>query len=535
MLFSESPLRSDLRFVDIESLPPRCLRVLSLISGKAMTRHHHHPGFLLPLAVLAGSITWAQNLNAMLQDSPGARQQSSVTAGPSSRENVAAPGKLVFVQQPTAASAGAIVSPPVTIQLKDNKGANLPQAGVAIVMTLSSGTGALNGTTTRATDATGLAAFGDLSVTLIGAKKLTASNADFQAATSGNFNITLGPASRLVIQTQPPPGATAGVSFTPRPVLWVVDAGGNLLTTDNTTAVTASRLAGTGTLQGTLTANAVKGVVTFANLSHDVATTISLLFTSGTLIPDTSSGTLIVPAAAAQLSFLQEPTSATGGAVITPPLTVTLKDAFGNAVTTSGTPVTLSLTSGTGTLGGTLTRNTVAGISTFNDLHIDLAGSKTLTAASGMMTAARSTPFTIASRTAKAVAFIQQPTNTLSAGPITPPITVQIRDSLGNNVPASGLIVTLAISVGSGTLSGTNTQQTDTLGKAIFSGLSINLAGNKTLSASVPGLATATSATFTITPGAGAALHFVQQPTNAAAGAPHHPRSNNSALGCPGE
>ena len=483
-------------------------------------RHHHHPIILLAGVILGASLCSAQNLTATQQDSPRNRQDSSAStaAGPASPAMIAALGKLAFVQQPTATAAGALVSPPVTIQLKDSKGANVAQSGVSILMTLSSGTGTLNGTTTQLTDASGLATFGDLSLTLIGAKKLTASNADYQPVTSGNFNITLGPPANLVIQTQPPASATAGVPFNPRPVLWVVDAGGNLVTTDNSTAVTASRLFGAGTLQGTLTATAVKGVVTFANLSHTIATTITILFTSGTLTPDTSTAVLIIPAAAAQLAFLQQPAPTFAGAIITPPVTVALMDAFGNGVTTSGTPVALAMTSGTGTLGGTLTRNTVGGVSTFNDLDIDLAGSKTLTATSGTLTSARSVPFTITSRGAQTVAFIQQPTNTVATALITPPITLQIRDSLGNSIAAAGLPVTLAISAGTGTLSGTTTQQTDTSGRATFSGLSINLAGIKTLSASAPGLTTATSTTFTISPGTGTALRFVQQPANASAG-----------------
>ncbi|HMK39620.1 MAG TPA: hypothetical protein VK569_09780, partial [Bacteroidota bacterium] len=410
------------------------------------------------------------------------RQGSSAprTAAPAQATGIAAPGKLAFVQQPASAAAGVPVSPPVTIQLKDSKGNNLAQSGVPILMTLSSGTGTLNGTTTRTTDSTGLAIFADLSVTLIGPKKLTASSANVTPVTSGNFNITLGPPASIVIRTQPPSGATAGVPFNPPPVIQLLDAGGNLVTTDNSTAVTASRLAGAGTLQGTLTATAVNGVVTFANLSHNFAATITILFSSGALSPDTSAAVLIVPAAAAQLTFLQQPTSTQAGAVITPPVAVALLDAFGNGVTNSGTPVTVTMTTGTGTLGGTLTRSTVGGVSTFNDLQIDLAGSKILTATSGSLTAITSLPFTIASRAAKTVAFIQQPTNTVAGAPITPPITLQVRDSLGNNIAVAALPVTLAISAGTGTLSGTTTQLTDTTGRATFSGLSINLAGIKT-------------------------------------------------------
>ena len=46
------------------------------------------------------------------------------------------------------------------------------------------------------------------------------------------------------------------------------------------TVVTATRNAGSGTLQGTTTATAVNGIVTFSTLNHTVATTITINFTA---------------------------------------------------------------------------------------------------------------------------------------------------------------------------------------------------------------------------------------------------------------
>ena len=437
---------------------------------------------------------------------------------PPAQVYAAAGDKLAFIQQPTAATGGAIISPSVTVQLESAGNAKLAQSGVAITLTLSAGTGTLLGTTTRSTDATGLAVFNDLRCTLIGAKTLAAASTGFNSATSANFNITLGPPARLIIKTEPPATATAGVAFNPQPVLWTVDAGGNQVTTDNSTVVTASRLAGAGTLQGTLKASANKGVVTFANLSHTTASPITILFTSGTLPPDTSTTIQVTPAAAARLAFVQQPTLTLAGALIAPAVTVAVRDAFGNTLTTSGTSVVLALASGTGTLGGTLTRSSVSGISTFDDLHINLAGSKTLSATSGTLTAATSAAFSISSLAGKVLAFVQQPTNAVAGIAIAPAVAVQLRDTLGNPVTAAGLPVTLAVASGTGTLGGTVTRNTDTTGTASFNDLSFTLTGSKTLSAASPGITPATSSPFTITPGQAAALFFVQQPTNVNAG-----------------
>lgn len=430
----------------------------------------------------------------------------------------AAPSKVSFVQQPGNATAGAAIAPPVTVQLKSWWSANVSQEGVPITITLSSGSGTLSGTTTRQTNSDGLATFNDLSINTLGSKKLTASSPGLTSATSRSFDITLGPPSRLKIQQEPSQTATAGVPFSQQPEIRVLDAGGNVVTTDNTTEVTASRLAGNGDLQGTLTATARKGVVTFSNLSHTVTGDITILFSSGSLIRDTSSVIDVNPAPAARLSFLQHPMDATAGTVIAPPVTVRLRDAFGNSVGTSGTEVRLGLTSGSGTLDGTLAKNTVSGVATFDDLRIDLAGSKQLTASSGSLTPATSTTFEITAKEAHALVFIQQPTSTQAASPIAPPVIVQLRDSLGNDVPLGGVGVVLQLASGTGTLSGNTTRVTNDSGLATFDDLSIEQAGQKQLRATSGTLTSALSQVFAINAAREAQLTFIQHPGNTVAG-----------------
>src|SRR5206468_3124885 len=84
--------------------------------------------------------------------------------------------------------------------------------------------------------------------------------ATLAAVTAGSTSfgklLELGPAVRLTIQTQPASTAMAGVAFAQQPAIRIEDSAGNLLITDNSTVVTAARSAGSGTLQGTLTARA---------------------------------------------------------------------------------------------------------------------------------------------------------------------------------------------------------------------------------------------------------------------------------------
>src|SRR5262249_20634003 len=107
-----------------------------------------------------------------------------------------------------------------------------------------------------------------------------------------------GAASTLAIQTQPSATATAGVAFAQQPVIRLQDQFGNFCTNNSSTVITAARGAGNGTLQGTLNATASNGLATFTNLSHNVATNITIAF-SATGLSATNSSSIAVSAGAA--------------------------------------------------------------------------------------------------------------------------------------------------------------------------------------------------------------------------------------------
>lgn len=96
------------------------------------------------------------------------------------------------------------------------------------------------------------------------------------------------------------------------------------------------------------------------------------------------------------------------------------------------------------------------------------------------------------------LAFVQQPSDIVSGSPITPPVTVQLKDSQGSNVSESGVSVELSLTSGSGVLSGTLQQNTDSTGLATFSDISIDSAGSKVLTASSSGLTSAVSNAFNV-------------------------------------
>lgn len=214
------------------------------------------------------------------------------------------------------------------------------------------------------------------------------------------------------------------------------------------------------------------------------------------------------PLVGQQLGFTTQPANAAPGATMNP-VVVQVQASGGASVASNNVPVTLTLTSGSGTLSGTLTQNTDAsGKATFNNLSIDQTGVKQLTAsASGIgagLTSVVSSNFSIiAPSVGTKLAFTTQPANALVNATLNS-VVVQVQDASSVSVASNAVPVTLTLSSGSGVLNGTVTQNTDATGKATFSTLSIDTVGTgKQLTASASGigagLANAVSGAFSIT------------------------------------
>ena len=93
---------------------------------------------------------------------------------------------LHFLQQPTDAPADTGLSPPVTVGATNVSGAAVSNA--TVILTLATGAGTLNGTTSQRTDASGVAAFTNLSLTAAGAKQMQAASGS-ATALSALFNV----------------------------------------------------------------------------------------------------------------------------------------------------------------------------------------------------------------------------------------------------------------------------------------------------------------------------------------------------------
>jgi hypothetical protein len=288
--------------------------------------------------------------------------------------------QLVLQQQPSNTTAGQAISPAIQVALVDPATGN-PIAfdntdTVTVAIGNNPGGGTLRGTLIM-TVSNGVATFSDLSIDKAGSGyTLVANSSGFTAGTSGNFAITPAAPDHLLF-TQQPSDTIAGQAIGPVVTVTVVDQFNNVVTGDNTDAVTLAigTNPGGGTLRGTLTMTVSNGVATFSDLSIDKAGSgYTLVASSAGLTGTTSVGFAITAVAADHLVFLQQPSNTAVGQTISPVM-VAVVDQFGNIVTSDNSDtIMLRLNPNSNALHGTMTVTVVNGIAIFNDLFIDQAG-----------------------------------------------------------------------------------------------------------------------------------------------------------------
>ena len=169
---------------------------------------------------------------------------------------------------------------------------------------------------------------------------------------------------------------------------------GNLVTTATDT-VTVTQASGTGILTGTLAKAAVSGIATFNDLSYDVVETMTLNVTSNGFTGIIGTAVTVIPVPVSMLAYGTPPSSPVTANSIWPVFEVRIEDTLGNLETGATDTVTVSLASGAGVLGGTLSKAAVGGIATFNDLAHDTAEGITLDVTAPGLPGVLGTPVTV--------------------------------------------------------------------------------------------------------------------------------------------
>jgi len=433
------------------------------------------------------------------------------------------PATLAFTQQPAGATAGTALAG-VKVAVDDGFGQTILTDTSTITLTLSSGTFASGGATVTAVAVGGVATFSGLVIDASGIYTLSAVVAGLPGVTfaSSAFTITPVAASKLAFTVQPGT-VTAGVAISPAVQVAVEDTYGNTVSGNNST-VTLTLNGGVFSGGGsTATAVASGGVATFSNLIINATGSVySLKATDGALTSVTSGVFSVTPAAATKLVFGVQPSTTVAGVAVNPAVTVKVQDALGNTVTSDNSTVTLTLIGGVFSGGGsTVTAVASGGVATFNSLLINTTGSSySLTAGDGALTAATSSIFSVTPATAAKLVFGVQPSTTVAGVAVSPAVTVQVQDALGNIATGDNSTVTLTLNGGVFFGGGTTATAVVSGGVATFSNLTINITGNSySLTADDGALTAATSSTFNVTPATAVKLVFGVQPGATVAGA----------------
>ena len=344
--------------------------------------------------------------------------------------------------------------------------------------------------------ANGVASFDDISLDKAAAYTLGTTDGSLAGATSGLFSV-----GELAI-TQLPASVVAGSAI---PLAAMVQRpNGKTIAADESQVTLSIKKGPAGaTLTGTTQVAAANGVATFTGLSLTKAGTYRLVATDGGISIKSFVFT-VSPGHMADLSFVAAPPAAIAGEPINPGVSVSVTDAFGNAI--SGASVTLAIGKGHAhaTLSGTMKIPAQNGMATFSDLSLTQTGNYTLKATHGKLAPVKSSVFAVAPGAAAQLVFAEQPSAAAVRTAITPAVVVDLEDSFGNLATGNESDVTLSINPGSGpagaVLRGT-LNVTATNGVATFSDLWLNEAGTYELRARDGNLARAKSVPFNILAG----------------------------------
>jgi hypothetical protein len=440
-----------------------------------------------------GSLVGTQSITATAAALPNA--PLTITATATERPAVA----LAFGQQPSETGAGAAITPAVTVKAIDDKGAVVAGFAGAVTIALDANpTSATLGGTLSVDAIAGIATFSNLTVSKTGAGyTLKASATGLTAVTSNTFTIDQTPTglslnagggqtaairstlSQIVVKVADADGVgVAGVTVT-----FAVASGGGSLVVDNGVTDADGLARATWTLGNTV------GTQSITATSSGLAGSPLTINATATALPATT------------LVFVQQPTAAVTNAAISPAVTVKAVDADGNVATGFTGNVSVAFETANGaTLGGTTTMAAVAGVATFSNLSVNLAGSYKLTATATGLTAALSSTFAITPPPATALEFLVQPTTVIVDSIIKPAVQVRIVDANGATVTSATNAITISLY---GTINASLHTQNPTVpavnGIATFSDLSVvpYLDGVQ-LQATATGLTTAVSAPFNV-------------------------------------
>lgn len=255
---------------------------------------------------------------------------------------------LIFTQQPTTTNVDSSITPAVRVQLVDQFGNSVEQAGIDISVDLTvASTGSLNQTTPIPTNALGIAEFDTLTVDAIGTQQLVATSSGLNPDSSSTFEIVnAGTLTNFIVERIPSgniSAKTAGQSF--NIIITAVDGTSTTVTTFNGTVVISSSCT-MGTGQGT-SASFVNGILASTTVSITSVGNCTITATNSASSEFGTSNSFSVSAGSASETtsiITASPTVILNDGITTSTITIDLKDVYGNNVSVGGDAVVLTIT-----------------------------------------------------------------------------------------------------------------------------------------------------------------------------------------------
>lgn len=271
------------------------------------------------------------------------------------------------------------------------------------------------------------------------------------------------------------------------PAVRLADQYGNLVSGHSVTFAIAT---GGGSVAGSPAVSTSAGIATVGSWTLGAAGSNTLTATAAGLpgSPVTFTATaepIVVP----QFAIATQPSATAASGVLLPQQpAIQLENSIGQPINQAGVPVTVAISSGGGSLGGTLTVATDAnGRATFTDLSISgTGGTRTLEFSSPGIVTIVSNSIVLSAGPAAVVQVNDGDAQSVNAGSAVPTApSVRVTDASGN--PVQGATVTFAVVTGNGTITA-GLQQTDANGVARVGSWTLGpLSGPNSLSANVTG------------------------------------------------
>lgn len=293
---------------------------------------------------------------------------------------------------------GAALASRLTVRLTTVSGSSAVGANVA----WASSVGTL-GATDVVTDANGYAGVTYSVGTTAGNSIVTASSSGVTGSPIAfTVSATTAAVSSLTFAVQPSSNVNNAEVWAQQPQAQIIDKYGNsCLSSGVNVSIQTKTATGTVALSGTTTvATGATGRAVFVNLqASGQGQGFTLEATSSGVTAKTSNTVNVAPPVGSQLAFVVQPAATNTGNTISPAVQVAVQDSVGATVPGATDSITITISAG-GSLTGTVTVAASGGIATFSNLVPGTAGTYTLTAASGTLTGATSTSFTVTTSTA---------------------------------------------------------------------------------------------------------------------------------------